>query len=429
MPAGGRSHRCPEFPLSKLLMNIEFPTKRTAWFEQARFGMFIHWGLYSLHGHGEWAMNRERIPLDEYTKLADEFAARDYNPKAWAALARDAGMKYMVLTTKHHEGFCLWDSKTCAFNSTTSAAKRDLLAEFVEAVRDAGLKVGLYYSLGDWFNPDWTGGWQGDAAAKIRFMSYTHALVRELMTGYGKIDILWYDLPQCYSPAEWRSVELNAMARSLQPHILINNRAMTTEDFATPEQRVSAAPRGRMWESCMTLNDNWGYCPSDRNWKSPRKVVLNLANAAAGAGNLLLNIGPDGQGAIPPESERILRSVGDWLSVHGEGIYGSQRHDLMWTLFGPITRKDHALYLHLKNHFGPTLAIGGLTNKVFAATLLTSGEPLEFEQCGARTFVRGLPESSRDDLLPVVKLQIEGEPDSDVSRVIGGADIFPAFPA
>lgn len=409
-------------------MNSVFPPHRQAWFEDARFGMFVHWGLYSLLGRGEWALNRERLPLDEYTLLARNFTAFEYDPRAWAQVARDAGMKYVVLTTKHHEGFCLWDSQVCKFNATRSGAGRDLLAEFVGAVREVGLKVGFYYSLGDWFHPDWSRGWQGDNTAKDRFMAYTHSLVRELMTGYGDVDILWYDLPQCYSASEWRSVELNAMVRSLQPGILINNRAMTTEDFATPEQHVTAAPPGRLWESCMTLNDNWGFCPGDRNWKTPREVALNLATAAAGAGNLLLNVGPDGQGTIPPESVEILQSVGRWLSANGEAIYASRRHALSWTVFGPITRKDDAIYLHLKNDFGDTLILGGLTNRVRDAHLLATGEALEFEQCGAQTFIRGLPPRSPDDLFPVVRLRLDGEPDSDVGRVIGGADIFPTLP-
>jgi alpha-L-fucosidase len=405
-----------------------FPENRMAWFESARFGMFIHWGLYSLIGRGEWVMNRERIPLEEYKKLADQFTASGCNPKEWAQLAKDAGMKYMVLTTKHHEGFCLWDSKTCSFNSVNSAAKRDLVKEFVEAAREAGLKVGLYYSLGDWLNPDWTRGWQGDEEAKSRFMNYTHSLVRELLTGYGKIDILWYDLPQCYSPAEWRSVELNAMARQLQPHILINNRALTNEDFGTPEQHATATSLGRMWEACMTLNRRWGYCPSDRDYKSPKEVVLTLASVAGGAGNLLLNVGPDGEGRIPEESARILRRTGEWLRVHGESIYGTNRHNLLWNLWGPITVKGNTLFIHQEVYFGKELVIGGLTNQVLNATLLTTGQPLRVEKKGDQTIISGLPEQSPDELVSVIKLELDGEPDQDISRVINKADIAPEFP-
>ena len=391
--------------------------------------MFIHWGLYALLGRGEWALNRERIPMNEYVKLADEFHARDYDPTRWAALAAEAGMKYVVLTTKHHEGFCLWDSQACQFNATRSAAKRDLLGEFVEAVRGEGLKVGLYYSLGDWFNPDWALGWKGDTESRERFMAYTHSLVRELMTGYGKVDILWYDLPQCYSPSEWRSVELNAMARSLQPQILINNRALTTEDFRTPEQHVTAAPKGRPWEACMTLNDNWGFCPGDKNYKSSREVVLNLANAAAAAGNLLLNVGPDGQGAIPDESATILRRVGGWLRENGDSIYRSDRCELPFNLWGPTTQRGHTIFLHLKNDFGSSLTVGGLTSRVLGASLLADGQPLDVEVRPNQTLLKGIPAGRSDGLPHVVKLDLDGPPDQDIGRVIGGADEWPVLPA
>lgn len=401
---------------------------RMEWFTQARFGMFIHWGLYALVGRGEWVWNRERWARSDYLALAPRFKAARYRPREWAALARDAGMRYMVLTAKHHEGFCLWNSKTCRFNAVNSGARRDLFEEYVEAAREAGLKVGVYYSLGDWYNPDWARGWQGDLAARERFMQYTHALVRELMTSYGRIDVLWYDLPQCYAASEWRSVELNAMARTLQPGLLINNRAMTTEDFATPEQHATASAPGRMWESCMTLNESWGYCPGDRRYKSPREVVLTLAGIAGGAGNLLLNVGPDGEGRIPPESVRILRRVGEWLRVHRESIDGTRRHGLMWNLWGPITVRDNTLYIHLQKYPGRELIVGGLTNQVRRAALLSTGKPLRASRRGHQTVITGLPDTSPDELVSVVKLELDGDPDQDISRVIGGADIFPDLP-
>jgi alpha-L-fucosidase len=404
----------------------EFPAGRTEWFEKARFGMFIHWGLYAIGGHGEWIMNREQIPLEHYRKLADQFNPTHYDPKAWAALAREAGMKYMVLTTKHHEGFCLWNSRTCRYNAVNSAAKRDLLAEYVQAVRDAGLKVGLYYSLGDWFHPDWVAGISGDDAARERFMQYTHALVKELMTDYGRIDILWYDLPQNYSAAQWRSVELNAMARNCQPHIIINNRAMTTEDFGTPERHVSASAAGRMWESCITLNDSWGYTAADHDWKSPRDIALMLGDVASGAGNLLLNVGPDALGRIPDESARILRRVGQWMKVHGEAIYGSQRHGMSWNLFGTSTAVGNNLYLHLKRYWGSELIVGGLNPKALAATMLSTGQKLTIRQTGRQTIISGMPDKSPDELVSVAKLELDAPPTQDFR--IGVADIFPDFP-
>jgi alpha-L-fucosidase len=399
---------------------------RLDWFLQARFGLFIHWGLYAVLGRGEWAMSRERIPWSDYEPLVNQFDASDFHPKAWAKLARDAGMKYAVLTSKHHEGFCLWHSKLCDFNAVNSPARRDLLGEYVEAFREAGLKVGLYYSLGDWRNPDWAAGWKGNVAAGVRFVDWTHAMVRELMTGYGQIDVLWYDLPQCYSAMQWRSVELNAMARSLQPNILINNRAYTTEDFATPEQHAHPSSAGRPWEVCMTLNNHWGYCPSDTAFKSATTVALQLAECASNGGNLLLNVGPDARGRIPEASAGILRTVGQWIDRCGEAITGTDRNHLMWYLFGPTTVKGETLYCFLKLYYGPEMIVGGLKNRVKSVSNLGTGQRLNFEQRGPQLFVRGI---EKDDVLTVLKIEVEGKPQHDLSEVLGGADIFPVLPA
>lgn len=408
--------------------DVDTANPRTRWFAEARYGLFVHWGLYALLGRGEWVMNRERIPLAEYEQLANRFDARDYNPTEWAELAKASGMRYGVLTSKHHEGFCLWNSKVCSFNSVNSASKRDLVGEYVEAFRKAGLKVGLYYSLGDWRNPDWQAGFRGDPAARERFMEFTHAAVRELLTQYGPIDILWYDLPQCYSASEWRSVDLNAMARALQPNILINNRAWTSEDFGTPEQHVEASPPGRLWEACMTLNGHWGYCPSDHNYKSAASIAQTLARVATGGGNLLLNVGPDGHGKIPAEAESILRKVGKWLEHNGEAVYQAQRYQLPFQLFGPVTVRDHTLFCHLASYFGTEFTVGGLKPNVLKASILSTGQALSIERQATRTIVRGLPEVPPDEVLTVVKLELDGPPAQDLSEVIGGADIMPVYP-
>ena len=222
---------------------------RMLWWRDATFGMFIHWGLYSIPGRGEWVMNRENIPVTEYEKLAWQFNPRHFDPRAWARLAKDAGMKYMVLTTKHHEGFCLWDSKLTDFTSVRTAARRDLVREFAEACRAEGLKVGFYFSLMDWHHPDGDGRGIEDAAARERFIAFVHGQVRELMSHYGRVDILWYDVPWPYDAAGWQSEKLNAMVRELQPHILINNRSGLPEDFGTPEQQVKPESADRDWET------------------------------------------------------------------------------------------------------------------------------------------------------------------------------------
>jgi alpha-L-fucosidase len=408
---------------------IDFPADRTRWFAEARFGMFIHWGLYALIGRGEWVMSRERIGLGEYEQLLGRFDPTDYNPGEWAKIARRNGMRYMVLTTKHHEGFCLWDSKACDFNAVRSGAKRDLLAEYVQAVRAEGLKVGFYYSLGDWRHPDWARAVceQDDAAAR-RFADWTHAMVDELMTGYGRVDVLWYDLPQGMTAEQWRSVELNARVRARQPQIIINNRAMTTEDTATPEQHVAASRPGRLWEACMTMNANaWGYNPHDPDYKSARQIILTLAACAAGQGNLLLNVGPDPAGRFPRRSVERLDEVGRWIDRHAEAIYTTDRNPLMWYLFGPTTVQGNNLYCFLRNYYGSRLTIGGLTSKVLGATLLTTGQALGFEQRGPQTFVTGLPDKA-PGIVPVVKLELDGKPDHDISRVIGRVDVPPDLP-
>lgn len=403
-------------------------SKRLEWFAQARYGLFVHWGLYSVLGRGEWIFNRERWQIKDYAKLADRFTAEHYDPTAWAAMARDAGMRYAVLTSKHHEGFCLWDSKTCAFNAPRSAARRDLLGEYVEAFRKAGLKVGLYYSLGDWFNPDWARGFQGDQAAYHRFMDYTQSLLTELCTQYGKIDILWYDLPQCYSAMQWQAVDLNHHLRNLQPQIIINNRAYTSEDFSTPEQHIKAAPVGRLWESCMTLNNHWGFSPYDLNYKPAREIALNLATVASGGGNLLLNVGPDPQGRIPEQAQQILNDVGRWIDRNGSSVYdASDRHGLSFNMWGPVTSNGNTMYLHLKTYWGNELIIGGLTPNVLGARILGTGQALTVRRHEKQTILGGLPAQSPDEVITVIELQLDGRPDHDISRVIGQADIFPTL--
>ncbi len=342
---------------------------RMRWFHQARFGMFIHWGLYSLLRRGEWVMLMERIPRDEYAKLAARFNPSKFDAKAWADLAAEAGMKYMVLTTRHHDGFCLYDSKVSDFTSVRTAAGRDFVAEYVTACRRAGLKVGFYYSLLDWrFAGYWEHRRYPDSAKAL--VQQAHDQVRELMTGYGRIDYLFYDgewvprleLPrgmagvvETTSPATfWRSRQLNAMVRRLQPNIILNNRTALPGDVDTPEQQVTASRPGRGWESCMTMGDayGWGYIHHNPNMKSPTQLLQNLVTAASGEGNYLLNVGPRADGSIRSEETSRLKAIGAWMKTNGQAIYDSQRCALRGGIIGTWTRRGNTGYLHILRYPG-----------------------------------------------------------------------------
>ena len=300
--------------------------RRMQWWHTAKFGMFIHWGLYSVIGRHEWAMEVEGVPIPQYEQLAKHFNPKPNAARDWARMAKQAGQKYMVMTTKHHEGFCNFDTKLTNYCAPRQAAGRDLVREFVDAARAEGLRVGFYYSLMDWHHPDGAR-CAADEAARQRFVAYTHGLIRELMTNYGKIDVLWYDVDWPLTPEQWESQKMNDMVFQLQPDIIVNNRNGLPGDFSTPEQEIRAADKGRAWETCMTLNDSWGYHKADDNWKTPKTIVNNLITCARGGGNYLLNIGPKPDGAIPQESIEILQAVGKWTSRNGAAIYATERND------------------------------------------------------------------------------------------------------
>ena len=391
-------------------------TERLRWFHEARYGMFIHWGAYSVGGRGEWVMNRERITLEEYTRqFVDRFHAEQFDPDAWAQLAREAGMGYLVLTARHHDGFALWDTATRDFNSVRMGPKRDLVREYIEAVRRGGLKVGLYYSVADWTHPDypdafardWPTSWP-DEAARRRFVEYYRAQLRELMTEYGTIDLLWYD--GCI-PDPLEGAQTNAMVRSLQPGILINSRnGEQIEDFVNCEQAIRPPKEDVAWEACMTLNTNWGYHAGDDQWKSPREVVRMLLECARHGGNLLLNVGPRGDGTIPQPPQDILREVGRWLQRNGEFLPNSERSPFSWVKFGNMTVRGQTVYLHVLQHAGSDLCCAEIANRVVAVRLVGDDTPLDYRQDGPRLFVHGLPERSPDAVGLCVAAEVEGTP-------------------
>lgn len=385
---------------------------RMAWWREARFGMFIHYGLYSQLGRNEWVMAKEGIPIDEYEKLADSFTPQEGCTREWAALAKRAGMKYMVMTTRHHEGFSLWDSKVNPFNSVRLGPKRDLVAEFVDACREHDLRVGFYSSLMDWHHPD---GWRCafDTAARKRFTDYIEALNHELLTQYGKIDVLWYDVSRPMEHWEgWDSLERNQRLRALQPEIIINNRSKLDEDFGTPEGHVT--PLERDWEACMTFNDiSWGYLDSEQAAPysySPQRILKMLNTACRGGGNLLLNIGPTPDGAVPEEAIDPLTTVGRWLERHGEAVYGKLDRNGYARGAGACGSSARGRTVYLWNYIWPShgsLTHAGFRTKVEKVTLLSDGSDVAFEQSDYRLTLKGLPESGPDKIANIAVFKID----------------------
>ena len=386
---------------------VEDRKRRMKWWHEAKFGMFIHWGLYSTLGRHEWVMENEGIPVSEYEKLAPNFKPVPNAARAWAQLAKRAGMRYMVMTTKHHEGFCNFDTKLTDYCAPKQGPGRDLVREYVEAARAEGLRVGFYYSLMDWHHPD-GGKCKTDEAARRRFVDYIHGQVKELVSNYGNLDILWYDVAWPLDAKGWESVEMNTMVRKIVPDIIINNRSKIPEDFDTPEQRIEAS-QNRPWESCMTLNDSWGYHAADFNWKSPTTVIRNLITCARDGGNYLLNIGPKPDGTIPEESVRILSTVGDWMAKNGATIYQSDPRRGNYLSF---TRKGNTLYAHVHYWPGATVVIGNLLNKVQSAKFFATGEPVKFQQDDYRIRLTGLPKNA-PDVVTTFALELDGEPRQD----------------
>jgi len=385
--------------------------ERTKWFREARFGMFIHWGLYAIPARGEWVRGQECMSRDEYMRYFDEFAAEEYDPREWAALAKKAGMKYAVLTAKHHDGFCLWDTKLTDFKATGTPAKRDLVREYLEAFREADIKVGLYFSLIDWHHPDYPhygdrhhpsrkDPAQGNEGRDFdRYLEYMHGQIRELLTDYGKLDIMWFDFSYDEMSGEkWKAGEIMRMARSLQPHMIVDNRleasgdsngtilaaepSDSAGDFACPEQMIPPfGVRNELgesvpWEACITLNNNWGYHASDRHWKSAEMVIRMLAECVSKNGNLLLNVGPDAKGRIPRPSVAILEEVGRWMVDNGAGIYGCGAASLDKPDWGRFTQKGNLLYAHVHESQAGGLCLPGMAGKIEKMRLLRDGSEL-----------------------------------------------------
>ncbi|TSD90651.1 alpha-L-fucosidase [Mycobacterium sp. KBS0706] len=380
------------------------PEEKKAWFVQDRFGMFIHWGLYALPARHEWVKSREEIGDEAYQGYFEHFDPDLYDPRDWAARARKAGMKYVVLTAKHHEGFCLWDSKVTDYKATSTPGGRDLIKPFVEAFRAEGLKVGFYYSLIDWHHPDFTIDVHHpqrnhpEVAAlnhgrdMRRYAAYMRDQVRELLTGYGKIDVFWFDFSYPDRPykdlpgkghKDWESEQLLALVRELQPDVLVNNRLDllgvlgVPPDITTPEQFLPRqAPRvldqAVTWESCHTFSGSWGYHRDETSWKSPEQLIQLLVDNVAMGGNLLMNVGPTGRGTFDDRAKAALDAYGRWLELHGRSIYGCgpAGAEIAVPRDCRLTRNGNRLYVHLFAWPFRHLHLDGLGGKVAYAQLL-----------------------------------------------------------
>ena len=389
---------------------------RTDWFKEARFGMFIHWGAYAVSARGEWMYNRELMTPEEYMEYVNGFKAENYNPREWARLAKRAGMKYMVLTTKHHDGFALFDTKTTDFNSVNYGPKRDLVREYVDAVRAEGLKVGFYFSPADWHHPDypsaycrsWPPKWH-DEEARRRFVEFYKEQIRELMTNYGKVDILWYD--GC-EPQPLDGAEVNAMVRELQPDILISARNGEPYDFKVREQAIVPPKDDVPWECCMTLNGNWGYHSGDNEYKTPKQVMSMLISTARDGGNLLLNVGPKADGTIPQETVDILEKVGEWVLANEASIRGSERHPIPGGRSHYFTAKGSTLYLHMHSWMQENkLCVADIKNKVKRVYRLESGKEHKFEQWdNGRLFIYDVNDNYDPERISTFAIEIEGKP-------------------
>jgi len=404
----------------------------TKWFVHDRFGMFIHWGLYALAARHEWVKHREEIGDADYQKYFDHFNPDLYDPKAWARTAREAGMKYFVVTTKHHEGFCLWDSQVTDYKAPNTPYGKDLLRPLVEAFRGEGLKVGFYYSLIDWHHPEFpidgihpmrnhpdALAWNKTRDVR-KYAEYMRAQVRELLTGFGKVDIIWFDFSypnhehrgmRGKGHEDWQSEALLKLVRELQPEIIVDNRLDLPDenaDIHTPEQfqprewvKVDGKPV--VWEACQTFSGSWGYYRDETSWKSPHQLIQMLINTVSTGGNLLMNVGPTARGTFDDRALAALSVYGDWMRLHSRAIYGCTQSEFAAPQDCRFTQNGDRLYLHIFAWPFEQLHIDGLAGRVAYAQLLNDASEIHFSESGGTLTLR-IPVRQPDVIVPVVEL-------------------------
>lgn len=384
-----------------------------AWWQDARFGLFVHWGPVSLEGTEiGWSRGGERrgrrdtstgeIPVDTYDNLYKSFNPTRFDANEWVEIAKSAGMKYLVFTTKHHDGFSMFDTEWSDYRITSPACLfgRDVVKELADACHEAGIRLGFYYSPVDWYHPDYR------TANHERYVTFMHNQVRELCSNYGKLDILWFD-GLGGSTEDWNSPPLFRMIRELQPHIIINDRAGLPADFSTPEQRVGQYNLDRPWESCITICRQWAWKPDD-DLKSLGECIRTLVTCAGGDGNLLLNVGPMPDGRIEPRQVERLREIGGWLEKYGESIYGTRGGPVPPQSWGVTTRRDSTVYVHVLFGDDRVIALPDLDAKVISAELL-SGLKVDYAQTLLGVLVK-TPGGSGREIDTVIRLTLDREP-------------------
>jgi len=419
------------------------------WFQDAKFGIFLHWGLYSqLGGVGseniaEWVMNDLKIPAHKYERLAQFFNPVAFDADQWVRDFKVAGARYITITSKHHDGFAMFASKVIPYNiADATPFKRDPLKELAEACKRHGLKLFFYYSQLDWHHPDYPAFTEADKPYLParwlkptpeqwgRYTDFMFGQVRELLTNYGPIDLIWFDGGWERTAEQWRAKELAEMIRSLQPGIVINDRLPTCGDYDTPEQFVPPQPPGRPWEVCMTMNESWGYNPADTRYKSPRQLVHTLCEIAGKGGRLLLNVSPMGNGRLPPEQLGRLEDVRSWMSRNGEAITGTRPGLEPWQFYGPSTVKvlrqaqdeREIVYLHLLMRPYETVSVRGVrTKRVKSVRILGYDRPAEFTtRCAILDsllnadplgeLIITVPEAALDPYATVIAVEFSGAP-------------------